>query len=154
MLIERYLKGSRLIDIKRSLNIISLQFKVADDVYCLHCSNLVRFLREDCIIASSNDIYICASDQGDENWDWSEHKNESVYDCIVSESVLPLLPDKVSNIIVTPWNDIEITFESGLLIEVIVTSVSGNEEWRFFKQGDSENNTLVAYGDGFERIGF
>lgn len=153
MIIEHFLQESRLIDIKRSLNIISLQFKVADDVYCLHCSNLVRFFRENQLLASSNDIYICASDQEDENWDWSEHKNESVYDCIISKSILPFLPDKVSTVFVTPWNDIEITFESGLMIEVAVTTVSGKEEWRFFKQGDYENNTLVVYGDGFERTG-
>ena len=154
MNLQSILQNSLLNDIKRTLNVISLQHKEGEVTYCLHCQCLVRFLYKESFVASSYDIYFHAEDVDDDTWDWSESPGESLFDQQIEQVVKPLLPQKVIQVKSSCSNDIRIDLENDLSLEIIVTSVSGNEEWRLFKQGDYENNTYVVYGNDVERVGF
>ena len=154
MNLQSILQNSLLNDIKRTLNVISLQHKKGEATYCLHCQCLVRFLYKESLVASSYDIYYHAEDVDDDTWDWSESPGESLFDQQIEQVVKPLLPQKVIQVKSSCSNDIRIDLENDLSLEIIVISVSGNEEWRLFKQGDYENNTYVVYGNDVERVGF
>jgi hypothetical protein len=106
------------------------------------------------LVASSYDIYYQASEEDDDTWDWSESPGESLFDRQIEQVVKPLLPQRVIQVKSSRSNDIKIVLENDLCLEITVISVSGNEEWRLFKQGDYENNTYIVYGNDVERIGF
>ena len=148
------LQNSLLKDIKRTLDVISLQYKKGEDTYCLHCQCLVRFLYKGSLVASSYDMYCRAEDEEDDTWDWSESPEESLFDRQIDQVVKPLLPQRVIRVKTFHSNDIQIDLENELSLEITVISVSGHEAWRLFKQGDYENNTYVVYGNAVESIGF
>ena len=154
MNLQSILQNSLLSDIKRTLDVISFQYSIGEDTYCLHCQCLVRFLYKDSLVASSYDIYYHAEDEDDDIWDWSESPGESLFDWQIQQVVKPLLPQKVIRVKSSRSNDIKIDLENELSLEITVISVSGNEEWRLFKQGDYENNTYVVYGNDVESVGF
>jgi hypothetical protein len=154
MNLQNILQDALLNDIKRTLNVISLQYKKGENIYCLHCQCLVRFLYKESLVASSYDIYYQASEEDDDTWDWSESPGESLFDRQIEQVVKPLLPQRVIQVKSSRSNDIKIVLENDLCLEITVISVSGNEEWRLFKQGDYENNTYIVYGNDVERIGF
>lgn len=154
MNLQSLLQNSLFNDIKRTLDVISLQYKRGEDTYCLHCQCLVRFLYKGALVASSYDMYCRAEDEEDDAWDWSKSPGESLFDRQIEQAVKPLLPQRVIRVKPSRSNDIEIELENELSLEITVISVSGHEAWRLFRQGDSEKNTYVVYGNDVERIGF
>lgn len=148
--------GTRLSTYARTLNLICLHFESGDGtIYCLHSQCLLRIMKDKSLIASSNDVYNpCTAFNGDiDEWDWSEQVGETLYDEGMKNGLSEALPLRVLSVSFGKCGDIFLELEQGYSIEIIVTTVTDDESWRFFQMLHSEEITFVYSGDESYSIG-
>lgn len=140
------IRASNLCGLRRSLDVICFCFRTNYVTYCLSCQCFVRLFDEAKLIASSCDMLLPASDfVGDyECWDWSNSHNGTLFDEQVQYISNCVVAVKEASI--KPCGDINIECDDGMRIEIIISTLSRYESWRFFEQDCSEKFTIVCYG--------
>lgn len=140
------IRGAQLTFWGRTLDLVSLYFEKNDAAYCLHCQCLVRVFKNGKLIISSGDILLPENSFDGEldNWDWSESLDRTLFDEQLRNTQLSA--PSVRSIAINACGDIHIECETGIVIEVLTTTLSNREMWRFFQEGASERTTIVHYG--------
>ena len=140
------IRNSKLCAIRRSLDVICFQFETEHGVYCLNCQCFVRLFDGAHMVASSQDMVLPASDLvvEDESWDWSMCSDGTLFDEQISGFRDCQL--SVENARINNYGDISIECKNRVCIEIMISTLSKYESWRFFKQSDYESFTIVCYG--------
>jgi len=110
--------------------------------YALHVQCSWRISKESTIILGNNDVYSLVDNSIEDDWDIS---GNNMFDKMVNDKILPLLPIKVLGVVCNKIGDIEITFETGIVINIFVNSSEPIEEWRFINNLSGEHLVYRDY---------
>lgn len=138
--LEKILISCKLIDIKRTLNLVMIEF---DDYYghkvSLHIQCLLRIFEKGKLIVSSNDIYVKKYNSNKVQFDWTE-PNSSLFDFLISRYYDVLIHRNIKEIQFYR-NDIKIYLTNEIEIQVLIDSVEDDEKYRFF---DDKRDLLIV----------
>ena len=103
--------------------------------YSLHTQCSWRIILNDCQIMSRDYVYYK-----------TETTNTSLFECHIENVMAEMQKHTVENVLISAQNDIKITLDYGLIIEIFSDQPNSYEQWRFFSKGN-ELPHLVAYSD-------
>ncbi len=132
------LLGAHLVSIGRCTDLIWWIFRKGQSEYSLHTQCSCRVMQDGYPVLTRSSIYYGKDDDPE--------SKITLFDVIVAEEVNGLLPLTVNEIKRTNVNDVYITMDKGISIEVFADQPVGHEQWRLFSQGQDQAH-LVAYSD-------
>ena len=132
------LPGTQWVDIGRCADLRWWIFRKGESEYSLHTQCSCRILQDGCPILTRSSIYYGKNDD--------PGSKDTLFDVIVADRVHGSLPLTVHEIKRTNVNDLTITLDQGISIEVFADQPDGCEQWRLFSQGQDQAH-LVAYSN-------
>lgn len=137
--------GGVLIDILRVCDLIKLNFSINEDIICLHIqSALMRGLKGDKLLISSNDIYMPSKHYKKKlfkkfKWDIP---GDSFFDDQLNNFKENILNKKVRTISILD-KDLILDFDDEYKIEILACTLETERElFRIFKKGDLDSHLV------------
>ena len=137
---ENYLKnllGSQITGISRVCDLASIEFTTRDgEKINLHVQTFFRFVSDDRILLSSEDMYRCDASFDVSTFEW-DVPGKSLYDVTVHKVFDWIGSTIVSDIKKMKTNDLIISFQNGLQLQIFINSVFSEEKYRAFDDANS-----------------
>jgi len=130
--------NKKISNISRACDLVSIQFDGdghSDIILNIQC--FFRFLKNNKIIISSEDMFKCDDDQEDFEWDIP---GKSIYDKSVNHNKEILFDLKVIDVQKNNVGDLEIKFTDNVLLQIFINTVEAEEKYRIF---DNECELIV-----------
>lgn len=116
--------------------------------YYLHIQCPFRIEKNKQILIGSRDVYF--TENGIDEMDWAIYGNNN-YDKIVTNIIMPLLPIKVIDIVISDSGDILISLQNNIKIRVFINA-GGNIDTEFWRLVDCKKYiSFVCEGKGITK---